>query len=263
MSDKGTKKKIIRVEGGETASGDVKPFVASAESKARAGKLRFFSVISWLVAIGLEVGAILLLRKPPVQTVWLVVLIVADLLFAVLGSLMWKKANRLDPASEKQPVRFFIQNQLGAIITVIAFLPLVILIFTSKDLKGKQKGLLGGVAVVAMLIAGYVGIDFNPPSQEQYAQQTAQVETLTGANHVYWTKSGSKYHLFSDCQHINTRKTDEIFEGTVAQARELKNISELCKTCEGRWTREKGLPETTPPPADGEKPGAGEELSPQ
>jgi len=52
----------------------------------------------------------------------------------------------------------------------------------------------------------------------------------------------------SDCQHINTKKTDEIFEGTVAQARELKNISQLCKTCEERWKKEKALPtgETTP-----------------
>ena len=100
---------------------------------------------------------------------WLIALIVADLIFAVIGNLLWKKANRFDPASEKEPFKFFVQNQLGAIIAVIAFLPLVILIFTNKDLKGKQKGLVGAIAVVALLIAGFTGIDFNPPSQEQYA----------------------------------------------------------------------------------------------
>ncbi len=250
MPDMGTKKKLTKVEGGETPSTtarETRAFVPTPESKSKAGKFRLFAIISWIAAIGLEVGAILLLRKPPIKTTWLIVLIVADLIFAVIGSLLWKKANRFDPASEKEPFKFFIQNQLGAIIAVIAFLPLVILIFTNKDLKGKQKGLVGAIAVVALLIAGVTGIDFNPPSQEQYATQMAQVEQLTGANHVYWTKSGTKYHLFSDCQHINSKKTNEIFEGTVAQARELKNITELCKTCEERWTKEKALPAAATP----------------
>jgi hypothetical protein len=256
MPDKGTTKKLTHVEGGEvsTASREAKPFVAAPESKAKAKSSRLLAIISWIVAIAFEAGAILLLRKPPIKMAWLIALIVADLIFAVIGNLLWKKANRFDPASEKDGFKFFIQNQLGAIISVIAFLPLVILIFTNKDLKGKQKGIVGAIAVVALLIAGVTGIDFNPPSQEQYAAQTAQVEQLTGQDHVYWTKSGTKYHLFSDCQHINTKKTDEIFEGSVAQARELKNITELCKTCEERWTKEKALPaETTAPPVEEEK----------
>jgi len=250
MPDKGTKKKLTHVEGGETPSTakETRTFVASDESKAKAKKFRLFSILSWIAAIGLEIGAILMLKKVPINTTWLIVLIVADLVFAVIGNLLWKKANRFDPASEKEKFKFFVQNQLGAIIAVIAFLPLVILIFTNKDLKGKQKGLVGAVGVIALLIAGFTGIDFNPPSVEEYAAQTAQVEQLTGQNHVFWTKSGTKYHLFSDCYHINTKKTEEIFEGTVAQARELKNISELCNTCENRWKKEKALPvgETTP-----------------
>ncbi|MBN2400465.1 MAG: hypothetical protein JXI33_09040 [Candidatus Aminicenantes bacterium] len=251
MPDKGTSKKVTRVEGGEapkaSTQNGAKTFVASNESKGKAKSRRIFAIISWIVAIGFEIGAILLLKKTPINTTWLIVLIVADLIFAIIGNLLWKKANRFDPASEKDKFKFFVQNQLGAIIAVIAFLPLVLLVFTNKDLKGKQKGLVGAVAVIALLIAGFTGIDFNPPSQEQYAAQTAQVEQLTGQNHVFWTKSGTKYHLFSDCQHINTKKTSEIFEGTVAQARELKNITELCKTCEDRWKKEKNLPDEITP----------------
>jgi hypothetical protein len=238
MPDKGTKKKVTRIEDSAAAPArEAKPFVAAPESKAKAKQFRIFAILSWIAAIGFEVGAILLLRKPPIKMAWLIALIVADLIFAVIGNLLWKKANRFDPASEKDKFRFFVQNQLGAIIAVIAFLPLVILIFTNKDLKGKQKGLVGAIAVVALLIAGVTGIDFNPPSQEQYAQQIEQVQSL-GAEHVYWTKSGTRFHLYQDCQHINTRKTDEIFQGSVPQARELKNITELCKTCEGRWEKE-------------------------
>ena len=254
MPDMGTKKKLTKVEGGATSAAtparETKPFVATDESKAKAKKFRIFAILSWLAAIGLEVGAVFMLKKVPINTTWLIVLIAADLVFAVIGSLLWKKANRFDPASEKDGFRFFIQNQLGAIIAVIAFLPLVILIFTNKDLKGKQKGLVGGIAVVALLIAGVTGIDFNPPSQEEYAAQTEQVEQLTGANHVFWTKSGTHYHLFSDCQHINSKVTNEIFEGTVAQARELKKITDLCNTCEKRWEKEKALPAETTPPAE-------------
>jgi hypothetical protein len=248
MPDKGTTKKLTQVGGGEiqstTTAKETKAFVASDESKAKAKSLRIFSIISWIVAIGFEVGAIFLLKKLPIKTTWLIVLIVADLIFAVIGSLLWKKSNRFDPASEKEKFKFFIQNQLGVIISVIAFLPLVILIFTNKDMNGKQKGIVGAIAVVALLIAGAAGINLNPPSQEQYAAQTAQVQKLTptGANNVYWTKSGTHYHLYSDCPHINSKRTAEIFEGTVAQARELKNITELCSTCEARAAKEKGLP---------------------
>ncbi|MBN2273271.1 MAG: hypothetical protein JXK95_02975 [Bacteroidales bacterium] len=246
MATKKTSKKITRVGGGETASTsqETKTFVVTEESKAKSRTFRIIAIIAWIVALGFEIWAILLLQKPPINTTLLIVMIVAALIFAVVGSLLWKKSNRLNPASEKDKVKFFIQNQLGAIISVLAFLPLVILIFTNKDLSGKQKGLVGSIAVIALLIAGLFGVDFNPPSQEQYLEQTREVEELNdGVNHVYWTKHGRSYHLYQDCSYINTDRTDEIFEGTVAQARELKNITDLCDRCERRARKEKGLDE--------------------
>lgn len=245
MGTEKSSKKITRVEGGEaaaTASNQNATFVASDESKAQAKKFRIIAIICWVIAIGFEIGAIMLLKQAPVSMNWLIVLIVVDLIFAIAGSLLWKKSNRFDPASEANKVKFFIQNQLGLIISFIAFLPLVILIFTNKNLSGKQKGIVGTIAIAALAIAGITGTDFDPPSQEKYAEQTAQVEVLTnGVNHVYWTKSGKSYHLFQDCSYINTSRTNEIFEGTVAQGRELKNITDLCDRCEGRATKEQGL----------------------
>ena len=243
MENGKSSKKITRVEGSENTENTTgaNTFIASDESKAKARNFRILAIISWIAAIGFEVVAIMMLKKVPISMTWLIVLIVADLIFAVIGSLLWKKSNRLDPASEKDKVKFFIQNQLGLIISIIAFLPLVILIFTNKDMSGKQKGIVGSIAVIALLIAGVTGTDFNPPSQEQYAEQTKQVEGLmNGVNHVYWTKSGKSYHLYQDCSYINTDRTNEIFEGTVAQARELKKITDLCDRCENRATKEKG-----------------------
>ncbi|HAY71970.1 MAG TPA: hypothetical protein DCX89_08770 [Saprospirales bacterium] len=241
-----TNKKITRV-GGESATTPEplagRTFVASEESKAKAKQWRLFAVLAWVVAIGIELYLIFgVLLKPPVNMTFLIIGIVVNLIPAILGSWLWKKANRLDPASEKDKTRFFLQNQLGAIMGVLAFLPLVILIFTNKDLSGKQKGIVGAIAVVAMLLAGIAGVDFNPPSVEEYTDQINQVEQLNdGKNEVFWTKSGTKYHLYSDCYHINTDKTDEIMQGSVEQARELKKITELCKTCEERRLKEKDM----------------------
>lgn len=242
MSNGKTSKKITRVDGGgtESKSTTTGTFSVGDEAKAKAKKLRLIAILCFVAAIGFEIGAIMVLRKVPINTTWLVVLIIADLIFAVAGSLLWKKSNRLDPASEKDTVRFFIQNQLGLIIAAIAFLPLVILIFSNKDLSGKQKGIVGGIAVVAMLVAGMFGVDMNPPSLEQYEEQTKKVQELTDGNdHVYWTKSGKSYHLYSDCGYINSDRTTEIFEGTTAQSRELKNITDLCDRCGKRAVKEK------------------------
>jgi hypothetical protein len=240
------KKKITKVEGdavAASASEVTSRFVASDESKGKATQLRVIAAILWLLAIGTQIIAIKLLFKQPVNMMWIIILIAIDLALAVTGSVLWKKSNRLDPASEKNKFLFFMQSQLGLVVAVIAFLPLIIFILTSKNLDAKQKGILGGIAGLALVIAGVTGVDFNPPSIEQYTAQTARVEELMGSNLVYWTKSGTKYHLFNDCHSINKDATTEIFEGSVAKARELKNISELCKFCENKANKDKG---TTP-----------------
>jgi len=238
-------KKITQVGGGEETP-QKSTFVPTAEAKGRATQLRLYAILLWVLAIAAEVGAIMVLIKSakPIETqtwIWMIALIVIDLILVIVGSQLWRQANRLDPASRKDTVKFFLQNQLGVIISIIAFLPLIILIFTNKDLDGKQKGILGGIVAIALIIAGISSADFNPPSVEQYSQQTSRVEELTGGNNVYWTKSGTKYHIYQDCPHINSSRTDEIFSGTVAKARELKNITELCKTCESRALKEKAI----------------------
>jgi len=70
MSDKGTSKKVTRVDSNETKSPtppvDSKPFVVSDENKAKAKQFRFIAIAAWVLAIGAEIGAIFLLKKVPV-----------------------------------------------------------------------------------------------------------------------------------------------------------------------------------------------------
>ena len=240
-----TKKKITKVEDVESPAvqGGGKIFEASPESKAKAKQLRLFAFIAWIIAIAGQIFAILKLLSDE-YLVWLIVAIVVILALAITGSYLWKKANRLDPASEKQKVKFFIQNQLGAIMSVLAFLPLVIFISTNKNLSKQTKGIAGTIAVIALLVAGFAGVDFNPASIEQYTEQTKEIELLNdGFNNVYWTPSGTRYHIYPDCSYINTDRTSEIFEGTVASAREIKNITELCSRCRTRRMKEKDITE--------------------
>ena len=150
-----------------------KAWEASQGQKGQAKKLRTFAVVSWVIAIATEIAGIVLLLKNKFDEgnlALLIGLLVVIAVFAIAGSILWKKANRHDPASKEEKFKFFVQNQLGAIITVLAFLPLLALIFLDKDMDPKNKKIAGGVGVVLALLATTIGVDFKPPSTEQYTQ---------------------------------------------------------------------------------------------
>lgn len=252
-----TKKKITRVEsnGADVAPSPAAPkkFVPTPESRSKAKSLRTFACLLWFVAIAAQAVAIILLLRQPVNMTFVIAMIGVDLAVAIGGALLWKKSNRFDPASKEQKFKFFMQSQLGMVVAVIAFLPLVLVILTNKNIDSKQKGILGGIAGAALAIAVLVGIDYNPPSVEQYTEEANRVEWLNnGTNLVYWTKAGNVYHIYSDCSYINTDKTSEIFEGSVAQAHEARKIVRLCSRCEQRAIKERDLNESDYAAAAGE-----------
>jgi ABC-type multidrug transport system fused ATPase/permease subunit len=147
---------------------------ASQDQKGKAKKLRLMAGGSWFVAIATEIAAIVLVLRKTFNEGGLALLIglfVVIAVFAIAGSIMWKKANRHDPASKSEPAKFFIQNQLGAIVTIIAFLPLLALVFLDKDMDPKTKKVAGSVGAALALFATVVfGVDYNPASTEQYTQ---------------------------------------------------------------------------------------------
>lgn len=158
---------------------------ATQDQKSKAKKLRIYAALSWLVAIGTEITGVVLLLKNKFDEGNLALLIgilVVIAVFAIAGSLLWKSANKHDPASKSEKFKFFVQNQLGAIITVIAFLPLLVLILLDKDMDPKNKKIAGGVGVALALLATVVGIDFNPPSTEQYTQDMNECAAQIKAN---------------------------------------------------------------------------------
>ena len=219
-------KKVVRVEHTAQSQASESTWKPTPQAKAQATQLRIFAVVLWLLAIATEVFAAFWVYKRTWKgeqaTVSMVVLIAAIVVIALLaigGSLLWKSANRADPASKSDPVRFFIQNQLGVIISMIAFLPLILLIFTNKNMGGQQKALAGGIGIVALVIAGLASYSANPPSTEQYTAETQVVQQYTGSDQVYWTKEGSVYHLCQAASAVNeTSKDNTIYSGTVGDA---------------------------------------------
>ncbi len=157
-------------------SGEVdvtKEWRATHGQGAAAKRLRIFAVLAWIVAIGGEIFGIVLLRQHKFDhgnLPLLIGILVGIAIFAIAGSLLWKAANKQDPARESDKAKYFFQNQLGAIITLVAFLPLVVLIFMDKDMDPKNKKIAGGVGAVLAVVATLIGVSWNPPSVEQYTK---------------------------------------------------------------------------------------------
>src|SRR4029453_2591689 len=142
------------------------------------------------------------------------------------------------------------------IITVIAFLPLVLLIFMDKDMDPKNKKIAGGLGAVLAVAATMIGISWKPPSVEQYtkdmntcadqikagqpttacspevAEQAKDIardsKTVTEATHgqdvVYWIapENGGKKstipHVFHICQGVSPLRGKVVNSGSVTLA---------------------------------------------
>ncbi len=199
--------------------------------KARATSLRIIAVILWLVAIAFEILVIALLNGtlyiPGDQTMWLIIGIALDLICVVSGSLLWKHSNRIDPASEKNKVKFFLWNNMGVIAAVLAFLPLVIILLKDKKLDAKAKKIVSIVAAVALIAAIGLSIDYNPVSQEDLAE--AKQEALAQNEGIaYWTRWGRSYHFDPNCRTLLNSAV--VYQGTIEEAFEAHR-TDPCDFC--------------------------------
>ena len=197
-----------------------------------AKKKRLAAIIFWVVAVIFEILAIMVLQgKINISFLssmaQLIAFIVLDLVCILIGSLFWKKANHIAPVSEANKTKFWLWNNMGLIVCMVAFLPLIILLLTNKKLDKKTKTIAVVVAVIAALIAGVGSYDFNPVSAEQKQDAMA---ALNGEA-VYWAPFGKVYHTHEDCQSLN--QSDTLTMGNVEQAI-AAGRTRLCSFCARR-----------------------------
>ncbi|UJP11240.1 hypothetical protein L2X99_06775 [Microbacterium sp. KUDC0406] len=229
----------------ETTAATAPGWKPTPEAKKKATTFRWIAAVLWFFAIvGEAVGIFWLLRQrvyvgeegtftrdpdtgllteqgvtaifPQWAFIALLVLLVVIAALSITGSVLWKKANRLDPAPKSDKLRFFVQNQLGAIIAIVAFLPLVIMIFLNKDMDKGQKATAGIVGIVLAVLAAVIGIDFAPASVEQYTADQSTVIQILGEDQVVWVDGGKVYHVCDQVSDVQTGS--DIRTGTTAEA---------------------------------------------
>ena len=214
MAEKKTKKFVSADNGKETAAPAKKAkVVKEAAPVGNAKGLRLGAVGLWVLAIVMEVLALLVvigkINLKFMPTLYqLIAFLVLDLAFVIIGAQLWKKANRIDPVSEANKLKFWLWNNMGVIACVVAFVPIIILMLTNKELDKKTKSIAVVVAVIALLIGGVCSYDFNPVSEEQ---QQAAISAVEGD--VFWAPFGKVYHTHDDCQALN--QSDTLTYGTV------------------------------------------------
>ena len=229
MAEKKTKKFVSADNGKETAAPKkTAKVVKEAAPVGNAKGLRLGAVGLWVLAIVMEVLALLVvigkINLKFMPTLYqLIAFLVLDLAFVIIGAQLWKKANRIDPVSEANKLKFWLWNNMGVIACVVAFVPIIILMLTNKELDKKTKSIAVVVAVIALLIGGVCSYDFNPVSEEQ---QQAAISAVEGD--VFWAPFGKVYHTHDDCQALN--QSDTLTYGTVEQAI-AANRTRLCSFC--------------------------------
>ena len=221
------KKKIVSADTGEEVKAGSRKKKAAAPV-GNAGGLRAGAVILWVVALVFEILAVMVLigkinLKFMPSLYQIIAFLVLDLICVIIGSTLWKKANHIKPASEKNKLKFWLWNNMGLIVCAVAFIPFVILALTNKEADKKTKAIATVVAVIALLIGGVASYDWNPVSEEQ---QQAAMEAIS--DDVYWSPFGKVYHTHEDCSSLN--QSDSLTYGTVEQAI-AENRTRLCSFC--------------------------------
>ena len=232
MAETKKKKKIISADdGAEVKAGSKKRPAKEAAPVGNATGLRIGAAALWIAAIALEVVAVLILNGTInwtfMPSMWqMIIALVLDLVCVIIGAQLWKKANRIKPASEKNKFLFWLWNNMGLIVCAFAFIPFVILALTDKKADKKTKAVATVVAVIALLIGGLASYDFDPVSQEDLEAASSAI-----VDDVYWSTFGKVYHTHDDCHTLN--QSDQLTYGTVEQAI-AANRTRLCAYCAKR-----------------------------
>lgn len=210
--------------------------IEATPTKGSALGYRIGAAVLWLLAIACEIFAIMALMKNFVikftsngntnMVITLIIFIVLDLIFAIIAAQLWKKANHINPPSEKNKLWFYLVSELGVLMACVCFLPLIIILLKNDKLDKKSKTIVSAIAIAALVITGLASADYHPISAEQKAEAE---QTIT--EDVYWTPFGHKYHLDLDCGSIANSNT--VYQGEVTEAIESGRTA-ICSFCARR-----------------------------
>lgn len=205
------------------------------ERREKAIGKRIAAVVFWLLGIACEVVVVLLLNQTiypgegyimglSKQLFFMLLALLADLILVIIGSQFWKRANDVDPASEENKLKFWLWNQMGLIVSCIAFFPIIILLLRNKNLDEKTRKIATAAAAIALLITGLASYDWNPISAEQRSQMEVQYQGTT----VYYTTFGKKYHIDPNCSTIIN--SANVYYGSIDEAIDAGRTAP-CKVC--------------------------------
>ena len=210
---------------------------------------RVAAICFWVLAVACELVAImnltgkwylptLIAGLPDNPIIYLIAFLVLDLIFLIIGSQFWKKANHIDPASKENKVKFFLQNQMGLIMSIICFVPFIVMLLkTDKEgtlaIGKKHKTIVLVIAVVALLLGGLLSVDWDPISSEE---KTAAIANH-GTDTIYVTPYGHCYHYYADCQSLTRSnpylvKEAQWYEGGIEIEEAINHgYTKLCSFC--------------------------------
>lgn len=240
-SKKHVERTFVDARTGDTSdrpASEAKPTVDMAASRAQRKQnslpFRLAAVGLWITGLALEIVSILCLNGTlylpgPSQFTWFIIFLVIDFVAVVIGSQLWKRANHMNPPSKENKALYWLQTELGVLVAIVAFAPIVIILLLDKNADKRARTVGVAVAAVALVVAGASGVDYNPTSQEEY-DQAVEAAALFGdeSGTVFWTTYGRVYHLNPDCQAIQNSAT--IYSGSVDDAFAAKR-SRACQFC--------------------------------
>jgi len=228
------KKPAVKTTAAKTAekTSDSGKTVKPAEKNENAAGLRVGAVILWILALCSEVVAILVFKEkleipvPFTPVVKLIAFLALDLIFLIIGSQLWKKANHKDPIKKKNnEFKWWLWNNMGVIVAAIAFIPFIVLTLSDKKADPKLKKIASIAAAIMLAIGALASYDWNPAS----AEQVHEAESVLEDYDIYWTSGGQRYHLDENCSSLS--HSTEVYKGTVNEAVESYGKDFLCKFC--------------------------------
>ena len=237
-----TGEKVDKVMGHAAGTAVLDLDASHEQRKAQAKGKRTAAIILWVVAILLEVFAILGATGKIMNWTgqsafgtftygwtFLIIMLIIIAALSIVGSQLWKAANHIDPPKkEGNAFKYWLQTEFGTLMAIVAFLPIILVLLLSKDVNAdtKKYGLIGAAA--ALVLCSVCGIDYNPTSAEELDQMEIEAAQLADGGVCYWTPYGKKYHFNPDCRYI--KNSTEITQGTVAEAYEAGR-QEPCSGC--------------------------------